>query len=245
MISAKNISKSFGNQTVLRDFSFNLAIGETVALLGLSGSGKTTALKIICGLHLPDEGNVLVGGEKLSPANLKFIRKKIGYVIQEGGLFPHLTVGENIALVGEEAKLSKGEIRARLNELALLSRIPMELIDRYPRELSGGQRQRIGLMRALFLDPEILLLDEPLGALDPITRRELQIEMKELFVRLKKSVVLVTHDLYEASYLAERVILLSEGKIIQEGTIAELSKYPANEFVTTFVQAQKHIGEEL
>lgn len=243
MISVANITKSFGNQTVLKNFSFNIGTGESLALLGLSGSGKTTALKIICGLHLPDQGQVTIAGLHLSTESLPLIRKKIGYVIQDGGLFPHLTAWENIALIGRESLLSAEEINARIKELCILTKISIDLLDRYPAELSGGQRQRVGIMRALFLDPEILLLDEPLGALDPITRRELQFELKDLIARLKKTVVLVTHDLYEATYLADRIILLSEGKIIQEGTMNELTEKPASDFVKTFVVAQNHSME--
>lgn len=245
MISVNNISKSFGTQKVLNSFSFSLPQGQSLALLGLSGSGKTTALKILCGLHLPDEGSVSVGGISLTADNLALIRRKIGYVIQDGGLFPHLTARENIHLVGNEAKFSKAAIDERLRELAQLTQISEQLLDKYPRELSGGQRQRIGIIRALFLDPEILLMDEPLGALDPITRRELQMELKGLFATLKKTVVLVTHDLFEATFLAQRIILLSEGRILQEGTMQELIRNPANDFVKTFVLAQKHNLEEM
>ena len=244
MISITNLSKKFGLKPVLHNLNLTIEHGSRVALLGLSGSGKTTALKLICGLHLPDSGSVVIDGIPLEKKNLSTIRKRIGYVIQDGGLFPHLTARENILLIAEEANLSPEETQKRIEELALMTKIPLDLLKRYPRQLSGGQRQRVGIMRALFLDPDILLLDEPMGALDPITRVDLQAELRELFITLNKTVVLVTHDLYEATYLAERIVLLSEGKIIQEGTMSDLIKRPASEFVSTFVNAQKHhMGE--
>ena len=240
MIQLEKIRKSFGNKTVLKEFSLHVKKGETVALLGLSGSGKTTALKAICGLQLPDEGVIKIDGHILNKEALPVIRRKLGYVIQDGGLFPHLTARENITVVGQEAKLDPSFIETRIQELARMTKIPVELLDHYPRELSGGQRQRIGIMRALFLDPEIILMDEPMGALDPITRKELQTELKLLFQNLGKSVVMVTHDLYEAMFLADRILLLNEGTVLQEGTMDELIKNPANEFVSTFIKAQQH-----
>lgn len=245
MINVQNITKIFGKKPVLKDLSFEVHKGQTLALLGLSGSGKTTALKIICGLHLPETGSVLINDVKLNSENLRKIRRNIGYVIQDGGLFPHLTARENITLIGKETGLTQIDIDQRIIELAQMAKIPLDLLKRYPRELSGGQRQRIGIMRALFLDPEILLLDEPLGALDPITRAELQTELRDLIKRLNKTVVLVTHDLYEAMYMADMILLLNQGTIVQAGTMKELLENPANEFVKTFVMAQKHhIGSE-
>lgn len=239
----QSISKSFGKKIVLKNFSLEVNRGETVALLGLSGSGKTTALKAICGLHMPETGEIIVDGITLKSDTLKSIRSKMGYVIQDGGLFPHLTARQNITVVGEEAHLSKDEINGRIERLAKMTKIPLELMDRYPRELSGGQRQRIGIMRALFLDPQILLMDEPMGALDPITRKELQEELKVLFQTLEKTVVMVTHDLYEAMFLADRILLLKDGSVLQEGSMDDLLHRPANEFVTRFVKAQQHHGE--
>jgi osmoprotectant transport system ATP-binding protein len=245
MISVKNVTKKFGKIVVLNDLTFSLAKGEGLALLGLSGSGKTTILKILCGLQYPDEGQVLVDGLLLGPQHLTQIRKKLGYVIQDGGLFPHLTALENIKLVGAEAGLSQEQIEARIHELSRLTRLSEDLLLRYPRELSGGQRQRIGIMRALFLDPEVLLLDEPLGALDPITRHELQLELKELFKKLHKTFILVTHDLNEARILADRIILLADGKVVQEGTMKDLMMNPSTEFVRKFILAQSSPMEAL
>ena len=240
VIQLSQVSKSFGKQKVLKDFSFHLEKGQTLALLGLSGSGKTTALKLISGLQYADEGSIVVAGIPVSRPTIKQIRQKLGYVIQDGGLFPHLTARENIELVGKEAKLSADVLRSRIAELAAMTKIDLSLLERYPRELSGGQRQRIGIIRTLLLEPEILLLDEPMGALDPITRKQLQIEMRELFRRLGKTVVLVTHDLFEATILADRIILLEDGRIVQEGSLAELIEAPATDFVRAFVGAQRH-----
>jgi osmoprotectant transport system ATP-binding protein len=161
-------------------------------------------------------------------------------VIQDGGLFPHLTCLGNLALVGREAGMSSAEIETRAKELAEMTKIAPALLKRYPREISGGQRQRIGIMRALFLDAPILLLDEPMGALDPITRTELQGELKDLFQRLGKTVLLVTHDLFEAGYLGNHILLLRHGMIAQEGTLADLTRKPANDFVRLFVNSQRH-----
>jgi osmoprotectant transport system ATP-binding protein len=238
VISLKNISKNFGPKKILDDLSIHVSKGETLALIGLSGSGKTTALKIICGLHLPDNGSVLINQIPLNQENLPLIRRSLGYVIQDGGLFPHLTARANILLIGSEAGLNQDEIQKKIDELCRMTKILPELLEKYPRELSGGQRQRIGIMRALFLDPEILLLDEPMASLDPITRKELQNELKILFKRLNKTVVLVTHDLYEASFFADKILLLHQGKIAQQGSMNELLEKPANSFVRDFVNAQ-------
>jgi osmoprotectant transport system ATP-binding protein len=246
MIEVKNLSKSFSGKSVLRNFNLQVKRGQRIALLGLSGSGKTTALKLLCGLHLPDTGSIRVNELHVDPSNLPLLRKKIGYVIQDGGLFPHLTALENILLVAQEANHSSSETETRITELCQLTKISNDLLTRYPRQLSGGQRQRIGIMRALFLDPEILLLDEPMGALDPITRRQLQLELKELFSRLEKTVVLVTHDLNEAMFLADRIVLLNYGAIVQEGAMEDLLLRPADAFVELFVSAQKnHLSSQL
>jgi osmoprotectant transport system ATP-binding protein len=238
MIQMSSVSKILGGHKVLQDLSFKVSPGETKALLGLSGSGKTTALKLVCGLHLPDAGEVMVQDQTLSATTLNVIRRKIGYVIQDGGLFPHLTADENISLLGREAGWNDEQIKIRVNELASLVKIDPIFLTRYPRELSGGQRQRIGIMRAMLLDPPILLLDEPMGALDPITRHDLQIELKDIFSRLSKTVLLVTHDLFEAGFLADSILLLESGTLIQEGPLKELIEKPASEFVKKFVSSQ-------
>jgi osmoprotectant transport system ATP-binding protein len=238
MLIIDHVQKSLGGKTILKDLSLQVAQGERVALLGLSGSGKTTILKTVCGLILPDQGKLSFNGQPITPETLRGIRQQIGYVVQDGGLFPHLTLFENLALVGREAGLSPDAIEAKARELSGLTQLSFTLLQRFPRQVSGGQRQRVGLMRALFLNPNYLLLDEPLGALDPITRRELQVELKDLFIKLNKTVLLVTHDLFEAKHLADRIILLNEGSIAQEGRMEDLIERPASDFVRRFVQAQ-------
>jgi osmoprotectant transport system ATP-binding protein len=239
MIEIENVTKSLGRNLVLSNLSFQVPRGKTLSLLGLSGSGKTTALKLICGLYLPDEGRVRLNGREILPAEWTEERKSLGYVIQGGGLFPHLTAFENLWLVAKEAGWDMEKTRNRVHQLAEMTKIQEDILNQYPRELSGGQRQRIGLMRALLLDPPILLLDEPMGALDPITRGELQDELKELFHRLNKTVLLVTHDLIEAGYLADRILLLSQGRILQSGSLEELVDRPADDFVRRFVHSYR------
>ena len=167
------------------------------------------------------------------------LRQRLGYVIQDGGLFPHLTARQNVVLMAEHLGKPKEEIVQKVDELADLTRFPKESLDRYPIELSGGQRQRVGLMRALILDPSTLLLDEPLGALDPLVRSALQTDLKEIFGRLKQTVVLVTHDMGEAAYLADQIVLLREGKIVQQGTLEDFKMRPAENFVVEFLNAQR------
>lgn len=242
MIEFRRVTKHFGTTPVLEDCSFKVSEGATFALLGLSGSGKTTALKMMCGLLIPDSGEVLLQGSPVAPDRWREMRSKLGYVIQDGGLFPHLTSAENLRLVGREAGWDRVRVENRIEELAMLTRLPDGALDRYPRQISGGQRQRVGLMRALFRDPPLLLLDEPMGALDPITRSELQTELKELFQRLRKTVILVTHDLHEAGFLSERMLLLDKGKVIQEGALEDLVKRPENAFVRRFVHSQHVTG---
>lgn len=242
MIRIDGISKSFGSTNVLSDVSFEVPEGATVALLGLSGSGKTTLLKLVCGLHFPDAGKILINNEVLQSNTLTELRKKMGYVIQDGGLFPHLTAYANLAIVGKEAGFSKSQIEQRVAQLAELTKISSVMLARYPREISGGQKQRIGIMRALFLDPPILLLDEPFGALDPITRSQLQTELKEIFRDMRKTVLLVTHDLFEAGFLAEHILLLNHGQIAQAGNLQELMQKPADDFVKLFVNSHRHLN---
>lgn len=239
MISLKAIHKSFGTKPVLTGLSLELRESHSLALLGLSGSGKTTILRLICGLIFPDQGEVRVGSDAVEKANLRRIRERIGYVSQDGGLFPHLSARENLELAGEAAGWNRERIRARIEELSSLTRIEPELLKQLPRELSGGQRQRVSLMRALLRDPQILLFDEAFSALDPITRADLQKEVRELALRLGKTTLLVTHDVREASVLAEEILLLHEGRAIQRGTLSNLRSAPANEFVTRFLKAQE------
>lgn len=240
VIELTGVSKFYGSSRILNELSFSIPDGQTYALLGLSGSGKTTALKLICGLQQADSGEVRVQNTSVCKENLHGVRAQLGYVIQDGGLFPHLTAFENLSIVGREAGWGVEKIKTRVEELAALTKIATPLLDKFPIQLSGGQRQRVGLMRALMRDPPILLLDEPLGALDPITRSELQTELRDLCRRFKKTVLLVTHDLFEAGFLADKILLLNQGHILQQGTLKELINHPADDFVRRFVDSHKH-----
>ncbi len=204
-------------RVLLRDISLRLEAGTTTALLGRSGSGKTTLLRMVNGLVAPSAGEVRVGGKATGDFDAVALRRGIGYVIQETGLFPHMTVERNAGMALELAGRSRAEISARVAEvLGWVGMDFAEFRERYPWQLSGGQRQRVGLARALAMDPEILLMDEPFGALDPLTRAEMQTMLRELLERVGKTVLLVTHDLDEALYLAERVLFLAEGAVVAD-----------------------------
>jgi osmoprotectant transport system ATP-binding protein len=208
-------------------------------LIGPSGCGKSTLLRVIAGLIEPDAGTLTLENRALTPANILQARQRMGYVIQEGGLFPHLRVRDNVAVMARYLRRDPGWIRSRLDELSELVHLPAELMGRFPSELSGGQRQRVSLMRALMLDPEVLLLDEPLGALDPMIRYRLQQDLSAIFERLGKTVVLVTHDIAEAAFFGETLVLMRQGKIVQTGSLRELARSPAEPFVEQFITAQR------
>ena len=194
---------------------------------------------------MPDAGEVIVCGQRLDRRNVLAIRHRIGFVLQEGGLFPHLTARDNVTLMARHLGWAAREIAARLDALLTLTQLPSSLLDRFPARLSGGERQRVSLARALMLDPEVLLLDEPLGALDPIVRHDLQRELRDLFARLGKTVLLVTHDVAEAGYLARELILMRDGSIVQRGALADLVDHPAEKFVADFVGAQRQLDDVL
>jgi osmoprotectant transport system ATP-binding protein len=217
--------------------------GSTTAIVGPSGSGKSTLLKLAVGLLWPRSGQVYVDGHPLAPRNALELRRRMGYVIQSGGLFPHLSARENVGLMARHLKQARSQIDARVDELAALVQLDAALLERKPAALSGGQRQRVSLMRALLLDPPLLLLDEPLGALDPMVRFELQNDLRRLFERLTKTVVLVTHDIAEAQFFADRIVLLRAGHIVQQGRYEELVTNPAEPFVEDFLRAQRRLDE--
>jgi osmoprotectant transport system ATP-binding protein len=196
-------------------------------------------LRLIIALLEPDSGKILFDGSALTSSKAQDLRRRVGYVIQEGGLFPHLTARANVLLMSRHLRRPPNEMEKRLEELCTLSQFPRAGLDRYPAELSGGQRQRVSLMRALMLSPEVLLLDEPLGALDPLVRSALQRDLKEIFARLQQTTILVTHDMGEAAFLADEIVLMNEGRIVQRGRVADLRDQPANEFVTEFINAQR------
>lgn len=234
-----NISKSFNSNTALKNISLEIENGKATILIGPSGCGKSTIIRIITGLINPDSGKVLIGDDVLTGANLRKKRLQIGYVIQEGGLFPHLTARGNVALLAKHLGWEELKINERIDELTTLTKFPYEGLKRFPAELSGGQRQRISLMRALMLNPEFLLFDEPLGALDPLIRYDLQTDLKEIFQKLNKTVLLVTHDLNEAVFFADKIVLIKEGQIIQQGKFESMLNQPADPFVTAFIKAQR------
>jgi osmoprotectant transport system ATP-binding protein len=210
-------------------------------LIGPSGCGKSTLLRLLIGLITPDAGTVSFDGTAVTPVTARQLRLRMGYVIQDGGLFPHLTARRNVTLMARYLGWDRKRADDRLSELAALTRFPADGLDRYPQQLSGGQRQRVGLMRALMLDPAALLLDEPLGALDPLIRAEVQQELRDIFQALGKTVVMVTHDLAEAAFFADRIVLMRDGEVVQAGSLAELWHRPADGFVTRFVQAQRGV----
>jgi osmoprotectant transport system ATP-binding protein len=239
------VSKRFGASAALAETNLDLPTARTTVLLGPSGCGKTTLLRLMLGLLQPDTGRVLFRGEVLTERALQEARRRMGYVVQDGGLFPHLTSRENVCLMARYLDWPEPRMRERIAELADLVKLPDTTLARHPHEISGGQKQRVALMRALMLDPELLFLDEPLGALDPMVRADLQADLAAIFERLGKSVVLVTHDLAEAAFLGHELVLLQGGRIVQRGSLSDLITRPATPFVTDFVRAQRSFDGEM
>ncbi len=239
LVQLIGVSKTFGDAAAVHTVDLSVERGKTTVLIGPSGCGKSTLLRLIIGLIQPDSGEIQFDGARLSADKVDIVRRRVGYVIQEGGLFPHLTARGNILLMARHLSRGDDERRTRLGELCVLTRFPENLLDRYPLELSGGQRQRVSLMRALMLSPELLLLDEPLGALDPLVRAALQKDLKEIFARLQQTALLVTHDLAEAAYLGDEIVLVNEGRVVQQGSLADLRDKPASPFVSEFINAQR------
>jgi osmoprotectant transport system ATP-binding protein len=242
LVKLQDVSKRYGGAIALFPTNLSVEPGKTIVLIGPSGCGKSTLLRLIIRLIEPDSGLIDLDGKAVTPANINTLRRRIGYVIQEGGLFPHLTARANVLLMARHIGQSEAEVHKRLFELCELTRFSQNLLSRYPMELSGGQRQRVSLMRALMLSPELLLLDEPFGALDPLVRAALQKDLKDIFTRLGQTVVFVTHDLAEAVYFADQIVLMNEGRIVQKGTIRDLRERPADPFVSEFINAQRGIA---
>lgn len=246
MVELRDVSRRYGDTWAVRRARLEVAAGELVAVLGESGSGKTTLVKMVNRLIDPDEGEVRVDGKAVRAADPVALRRTIGYVIQQVGLLPHLTVADNVAMVPRLLGWSRGEIARRVDELlGLVGLAPESFRDRFPDQLSGGQRQRVGVARAVAARPRILLLDEPLGALDPITRVALQDELRRIHEELGLTTVLVTHDLVEALTLADRIAVMCGGEIRQVGTPGELLRAPADDYVARLMGMARHQLEQL
>lgn len=245
MIKLENVSKAFLNgKPAVSSVSFEVNAGETLILLGTSGSGKTTTLRMINRLLLPDSGTIFVNGKSISEQRIESLRRSIGYVLQYHGLFPHYTVGENIAAVPSLLKWDPAKIKARVATLMEKLHLPVsEYLHAYPQQLSGGQQQRVGLARALAADPPVLLMDEPFGALDPVTRASVRKEFSALDEIRHKTIIMVTHDVQEAFEIGTRICLMDRGKVQQTGTPAELLFTPANDFVHSFFDEQRFVLE--
>ena len=236
MIRLEHVTKSFGRYKALDDVSIVVEEGEFLTVIGRSGCGKTTMLRMINGLQKPDSGKVYAAGEDVGEADLIRLRRKIGYVIQNKGLFPHMTVEKNIIYVPViSGQKDKRQNRKLAEELIGLVGLEREMLDRYPEELSGGQQQRVGIARALASRPKLLLMDEPFGALDEITKRAMQNELLALQKKLGMTVVFITHDIREAMKLGDRVLVMEQGKIAQCDTPENVKKNPANEFVKELI----------
>ena len=243
LLKLQNIYKNFNFKSILHDVNLSVPQGATHALIGSSGSGKTTLLRITLGLIPFDRGYVKINDQPLLSFTRTEWADRIGYVPQDAGLFPHLSGKQNVTLIAGLRGWKKHRVETRLNELIQLVDLDPAILSRFPQEMSGGQKQRISIMRAAFLDPSVLLLDEPMGALDPLIRSSLQQELKSIFKRLNKTVVLVTHDLGEAVFLADQITLLHEGRVMQTGTYRDLVLRPADPFVTRFINAQRTLPD--
>jgi len=243
MLELQNIYKTFEDRPVLSDVNLSVPKGATQALIGSSGSGKTTLLRITLGLIPFDKGYVKINGQALLSFTPVEWADRIGYVPQDGGLFPHISARNNVSLIAKLRGWRKSKIEDRVEELRKVVDLDPEILTRFPREMSGGQKQRVAIMRAAMMDPAVMLLDEPMAALDPLIRRSLQQELKSIFQRLNKTVLLVTHDLGEAVYLAEQITLLHEGRVVQTGSYRDLLLQPATPFVSQFINAQRSLPD--
>ncbi|WP_294706443.1 ABC transporter ATP-binding protein [uncultured Fusobacterium sp.] len=236
MIEFKGINKIFKNNIVLYDINLKLEEGNIIVFVGPSGCGKTTTVKMINRLIKPTSGQILINGEDISNKNVIELRRNIGYVIQQTGLFPHMTIKENIEIVAKMQKMNSQEIEEKTRELMEMVGLDYEkFANRYPAELSGGQQQRVGIARALITNPDIILMDEPFSALDPITRSQLQDELLNIQTQFKKTIIFVTHDMDEAIKIADKICIMGKGRIIQYDDPETILKNPANEFVSDFV----------
>lgn len=251
MLCLNNVSKSYGETCVLAPLSLTIESGKCVTLIGPSGCGKSTLIRLMIGLIQPDNGTVMFRDQQVSMGRdtpkdqLNELRHQMGYVVQGGGLFPHLNAKDNVTLIATNLGWESARIEKRVAELADLVHLPADLMVNFPAQLSGGQQQRVSLMRALMLDPELLLMDEPLGALDPLIRADLQRDLRDIIRTLEKTAVIVTHDMGEAAYFGDEIVMLQKGRIVQQGTIEEFIHQPADSFVTEFLSAQRSYLDEV
>lgn len=240
MIELKNVSKQYENQVVLKHINLKIASGELVCLVGPSGSGKTTLIKMLNRLLDASSGEILIDGKNILKQAIIPLRLNMGYVLQQIALFPHMTIFENITLMLELKKIPKNQWLPLAKEwLTKVDLDPEQFLSRYPHELSGGQQQRIGIVRALISSPKILLMDEPFSALDPLNRRQLQDLIKQIQQELGLTIIFVTHDMYEAKRIADKIALLHEGKLVQYDTVESLIQHPKNEWVAQFLQGSE------
>ncbi|MBZ9689196.1 ABC transporter ATP-binding protein [Clostridium estertheticum] len=236
MIDFKNVNKSINGKIILKNINITIEKGQLVVFIGPSGCGKTTTLKMINKLLTPTSGEILIDGEKIGEKNTIKLRRNMGYVIQQAGLLPHLTIGENIGLIASIEKMPKDKIKAKVLELLnLVGLAPDDYMNKYPKQLSGGQQQRVGVARALVMDPDVILMDEPFSALDPITKTQLQDEIFNIQQNFKKTIIFVTHDMDEALKLGDKICILDAGSVVQFDTPEEILKNPINDFVRDFV----------
>jgi len=239
MISVQQVSKQYGQLRAVDNISFEVKEHEVLVLLGTSGCGKTTTLKMLNRLIEPDSGTILIDSQPIENRPVEELRRSIGYVMQNTGLFPHYTVAQNIAVVPRLLKWDRSKITERTKELISKLHLPSDCFEQYPNQLSGGQQQRVGLARALIANPPVLLMDEPFGALDTVTRTKIQQEFKALDELKQKTIIMVTHDVQEAFDLADRICLMDKGRIVQIGTPRDLLRRPTTAFVTEFLNAHR------
>jgi len=236
LIEFKNVSKSFNGREILKDINITIQDKELVVFIGPSGCGKTTTLKMINKLLTPTSGEILIDGKKIGDQNTIKLRRNMGYVIQQAGLLPHLTIGDNIALIPSIEKMEKDKLHTKVIELLKLVGLDPDIyIDKYPNQLSGGEQQRVGVARAFVMDPDVILMDEPFSALDPITKTQLQDEVFNIQQNYKKTIIFVTHDMDEALKLGDRICIMNGGHVVQFDTPSEILKNPVNDFVSDFV----------
>lgn len=236
IIEYKNIGKSYNGKWIIRNFNLSINEGDFICIVGTSGSGKTTLLKMINGLIKPDEGEVMISGKNILSEDIILLRRKIGYAIQGNGLFPHMTVSENIGYVPRLEKRKEREINEIVDKMLSLVGLSLDIKEKYPDQLSGGQQQRVGIARAYANSPLILLMDEPFGAVDSITRYQLQKDLKEIHKLTNCTIIFITHDIYEAFKMGTHILVMDEGKTQQFGTIEEVWNNPSNEFVKKLIE---------